>query len=50
LQAIWEQAGNAGVLDDGLREAFARRGAEIRAAVPSDDEPIEAEIIEEVSP
>lgn len=49
LQSVWEQAGEAGAIDDELRAAFAARAAEIREARPSDDEPIEAEIVEEVA-
>jgi hypothetical protein len=49
LQAVWEQAGTADALDDELRAAFAKRGEDIRKAKPSDDEPIEAEIVEDVN-
>lgn len=47
LQAVWEQAGAAGAIDDDLRAAFAKRGEDIRKAKPTDAEPIEAEIVEE---
>lgn len=45
LQALWERAGNDGVLDDRLRQEFKDRGAEIREAQA--DDVVDAEIVEE---
>lgn len=48
LQAVWEQADEAGAITDKLREAFAERGSEIRADKPV-DEVVDAEIVEEAA-
>lgn len=47
LQAVWEQAGTAGAIDDDLRAAFAKRGDNIRKPKTSGAEPVEAEIVED---
>lgn len=51
LTDLWEEAGNAGALTDELRAEFEAKGAAIRkAAARKPTEPVDAEIVEEVSP
>jgi hypothetical protein len=48
LTDLWEEAGNAGALTDELRAEFVAKGAEIRGRRAN--EPIDAEVVEEVAP